>query len=125
MAVFLCFLVREGLKTRHNLSVQEARINKKTKGYKMLKDYRNWLINKGYAVMVNNRPSTCYDYLRGIKYVLRLENLTIEKLAESIFDICPMYQKGGIHEIRGRQISRSVRSSLKQFNKFVVETQAA
>lgn len=91
----------------------------------MLKLYKNFLINKGYAVMVNNRPSTVYDYLRGIKYVCKLENITLEKLAESIFDICPMYQKGGIHEIRGRQISRSVRSSLKQFNKFVVETQAA
>lgn len=91
----------------------------------MLKNFRNYLINKGYAVYVNGKNSTVYDYLRGIKYVCKLENLTIEKLAESIFDICPMYQKGGIHEIRGRQISRSVRSSLKQFNKFVVETQAA
>ena len=57
--------------------------------------------------------------------VLKLENITIEKLIENISDICPMYQKGGVHEIRGRQISRSVRSSLKQFNKFVLETQVA
>jgi hypothetical protein len=34
LAIFLCFLVREGLKTRHNLSVQEARINKKQKDIK-------------------------------------------------------------------------------------------
>lgn len=105
--------------------MQEAKNQQKPKGYEMLKNFRNYLVNKGYAVMVNNRPSTVYDYLRGIKYVCKLENITLEKLAESIFDICPMYQKGGIHEIRGRQISRSVRSSLKQFNKFVVETQAA
>lgn len=90
----------------------------------MLKDYKNWLIQKGYAVMVNNRPSTVYDYLRSIKYVLKLENITLEKLAESIREICPMYQKGGIHEVRGRQISRSVRSSLKQFHSFIIEKQA-
>lgn len=90
-----------------------------------MNEYKKYLINKGYAVMVNHRPSTVYDYLRGIKYVCKLENITLEKLAESISDICPMYQKGGIHEIRGRQISRSVRSSLKQFNKFVLENQVA
>ena len=90
-----------------------------------MNEYKKYLINKGYATVVNNRPSTVYDYLRGIKYVLKLENITIEKLIESISDICPMYQKGGIHEIRGRQISRSVRSSLKQFNKFVLENQVA
>lgn len=90
-----------------------------------MNEYKKYLINKGYAVMVNHRPSTVYDYLRGIKYVLKLENITIEKLIENISDICPMYQKGGVHEIRGRQISRSVRSSLKQFNKFVLETQVA
>ena len=89
----------------------------------MLKDYRNWLISKGYAVVVNNRPSTVYDYIRGLKRILDFEQITIEKLAENIADICPLYQKGNIHEVRGRQISRSVRSSLKQFNKFVLETQ--
>jgi len=31
---FLSFLVRKGLKTRHNLSMQEARINKKQKDIK-------------------------------------------------------------------------------------------
>ena len=104
--------------------MREAKNNLKTKEYKM-NEYKKYLINKGYAVMVNHRPSTVYDYLRGIKYVLKLENITIEKLIENISDICPMYQKGGVHEIRGRQISRSVRSSLKQFNKFVLETQVA
>ena len=104
--------------------MREAKNDLKTKEYKM-NEYKKYLINKGYAVMVNHRPSTVYDYLRGIKYVLKLENITIEKLIENISDICPMYQKGGVHEIRGRQISRSVRSSLKQFNKFVLETQVA
>ncbi|MCQ2582185.1 MAG: hypothetical protein MJ170_04415 [Alphaproteobacteria bacterium] len=91
----------------------------------MLKTYKNWLINKGYATVVNNRPSTVYDYLRGLKFVCNAEHLSVEELANSISEICPQYQKGGIHEVRGRYISRSVRSSLKQFNKFVLESQAA
>lgn len=91
----------------------------------MLKDYRNYLVNKGYAVVVNNRPSTVYDYLRGIKFVLNKEGLTIQQLAESIASICPMYQKGGSKQILGAQISRSVRSSLVQFRKMILETQVA
>ena len=91
----------------------------------MLKLYKNFLINKGYAVMVNNRPSTVYDYLRGIKYVCKLENITLEKLAENIFDICPMYQKGGPKQVLGAGMSRSIRSSLVQLRKMMLETQAA
>ena len=61
----------------------------------MLNEYRKWLINKGYAVMVNKRQSTCYDYCRALKRVAKIENLTIEKLAENISDICPLYVRGG------------------------------
>ena len=91
----------------------------------MLKDYKNWLIGKGYAVMVNNRPSTVYDYLRGLKRILNFEQITIEKLAENIADICPLYQKGNIHEVRGREISRSCRCSLRKFLQWRLETQVA
>ena len=28
-----------------------------------MNEYKKYLINKGYAVMVNHRPSTVYDYL--------------------------------------------------------------
>ena len=89
----------------------------------MLNEYRKWLINKGYAVMVNHKPSTVYDYCRALKRILHYENITIEQLAENIADICPLYQKGNLHEVRGKEISRSCRNSLKQFNKFVLETQ--
>lgn len=91
----------------------------------MLNEYRKWLINKGYATAVNNRPSTVYDYCRSIKFVLQKEGLTIEQLADSITSICPQYQNGGTKQILGKQISRSVRSSLNQFNKFVSELQVA
>ena len=91
----------------------------------MLNEYRKWLINKGYAVMVNNRPSTCYDYCRALKRVLHYENITIEQLAENIADICPLYQKGNVHEVRGKEISRSCRNSLKRFMEYRLESQVA
>lgn len=88
-------------------------------------NFKSWLLSNGYSSKTgNNKPSTVYDYLRGIKYVCKIENISIETLAQNIANICPMYQKGGIHEVRGRQISRSVRASLVQFNKFIIEQQA-
>lgn len=91
----------------------------------MLNDYRNYLIKSGMAVSVNGRPSSVYDYLRGIKFVLKKENLTIQQLAESIATICPLYQAGSCKEILGKQISRSVRCSLKKFLQWRLETQIA
>ena len=92
----------------------------------MLNEYKKFLIKSGYATITQtNKPSTVYDYLRGLKTVALWEGKTIDELAESISTICPMYQKGAVHEVRGRQISRSVRNSLKQVNKFVSELQVA
>jgi hypothetical protein len=92
----------------------------------MLKNYKNWLIQRGFAtITAHNKPSTVYDYLRGLKYVCVWEGKTIEQLADSISEILPMYCSTGIHSVRGRMVSRSVRCSLNQFNKFVAESQVA
>ena len=91
----------------------------------MLNDYSNYLIKSGMAVQVNGRPSSVYDYLRGIKFVLKKEGLTIQQLAESIATICPLYQVGNSKEILGKQISRSVRCSLRKFLQWRLELQVA
>jgi len=91
----------------------------------MLNDYRNFLIKSGMAVSVNGRPSSVYDYLRGIKFVLSHEGLTIEQLAENISSICSLYQPGNSKEIFGRKISRSVRCSLKKFLQWRSESEVA
>ena len=92
----------------------------------MLKNYKNGLINKGYATVVNNRPSTCYDYLRAISYIRKHQNnITVEELAKNISTIAPQYQRGGCYEIIGRGMSRSIRASAAAFYRFVVETQVA
>ncbi|MBD5400439.1 hypothetical protein HDR61_01665 [bacterium] len=91
----------------------------------MLKNYKNWLIEKGFsAFTASNKPSTVFDYLRALKLVSTWEGKTIEELADSISEIAPMYYKSGIHGVKGRMISRSVRCSLKQFNNFVLEQRA-
>ena len=90
----------------------------------MLNDYRNWLINKGYAVTVNNRPSTVYDYVRALKRVAAWESKSVEELAESISEIVQQYTIG-IHSVRGRLQSRSIKASVVSFKNFLIETQSA
>jgi len=91
----------------------------------MLKNYKNWLIEKGFsAFTASNKPSTVYDYLRSLKLVSTWENKTIEQLADVISEVAPMYCSTGIHCVKGRMISRSVRCSLVQFNKFIMEQRA-
>ena len=60
LAIFLRFLVRGDNFSRHNLSMQRSIKHLKTKGYKM-NEYKNWLINKGYATVVNNLSITIID----------------------------------------------------------------
>lgn len=91
----------------------------------MLNDYRNYLIKNGFAVIVNGRNSTCYDYCRALKRVAKIENLTIEKLAENISDICPLYVRGGPKQVLGAGMSRSIRSSLVQLRKMMLESKVA
>ena len=91
----------------------------------MLNDYKNYLVHCGMSLRVNGRPSSIYDYMRGIKFVLAHEGLTIEQLAENISSICPLYQAGSSKEILGKKISRSVRCSLRKFLQWRLETQVA
>ena len=92
----------------------------------MTKDFKNWLINNGYALFTANKhPSTIFDYLTGVKYVCQWENKTIDELAESISEIYPKYADMGEHSVRGRLKSRAVRSGLRQFAKFVEESRVA
>ena len=125
LAIFLRFLVRRDKKTRHNLSVKEAKKNLKTKEYIMLKLYKNWLIQKGYSTTTqNNKPSTVYDYMTSLVRVCHWESKTVEQLAESISTILPQYTIGE-HSARGRMKSRAVRCSISAFHKFLLETQVA
>ena len=92
----------------------------------MNKNFKNWLIGKGYALLTaNKQPSTVYDYLLGVQYVCNWENKTIEELADSISEIYPKYCDMGEHSVRGRFKSRAVRCGLRQFNQFITELRVA
>ena len=98
----------------------------KQRGIKTLKNYANWLESHGFkAVTQSQKPSTIYDYCRSLKRVCAWEGKTIEQLGDSIAEILPMYCATGIHSVRGRMVSRSVRSSLVQLKKFMSESQVA
>lgn len=89
-------------------------------------NFKNWLINKGYAQYTANRkPSTVYDYMTGVLYVCKWEQKSIDELADNISSILPKYVNGGEYFVRGRMRSRSVRCGLKAFDKFITESRAA
>jgi len=92
----------------------------------MKKTYEMWLEQKGYSYFTpEGRPSTIYDYLRGLRKVCRYEHLSIEGVAKRVDVLLPQYQQCGKKSSIGRTISRSVRSSLKQFANFVNEQRCA
>lgn len=90
----------------------------------MLNEFRQFLINRGYAVQVNGRPSSVYDYCRGIKFIMKYLNIGIDELNDRIQEIAPMFQRGQKYEIQGRFLSRSVRASAVQYLLFI-ESKAA
>ncbi|MCL1892432.1 MAG: hypothetical protein FWF97_04070 [Alphaproteobacteria bacterium] len=92
----------------------------------MKNEYKLWLEKHGYAYFTANaRPSTIYDYMRGLKRVCREEKLSVEGVAKRIDSLVSTYQRYGKKSNIGRTISRSVRSSLVQFGKFVKEREVA
>jgi len=91
----------------------------------MKRQFAQWLKNNGYSLLTaEGRPSTIYDYGRGLKKVMDTERLSIEEVAQNIDSLLPKYQYGARAAV-GRSISRSCRSSLAQFYKFVKEQEVA
>lgn len=90
----------------------------------MLNEYRKFLIDKGFAVQVNGRPSSVYDYCRGIKFIMKHLNIGIDELGNRIQEINSMYHRFGRYEIQGRFLSRSVRAAAYQYLLFM-ESKAA
>ncbi|MCL2629705.1 MAG: hypothetical protein FWD33_03415 [Alphaproteobacteria bacterium] len=88
----------------------------------MKKQFELWLESKGYSYFTpEGRPSTIYDYVnRGLKRVCREEHLSLLEVAKRVDRLLPAYQYGKKSEI-GKSISRSCRSSLAAFSKFVKE----
>ncbi len=86
----------------------------------MRKEYKNWLIANGFSLYTPTyKPSTVYDYLRGLKRVCVEEKLTVEGVAANISTLVMKYQPGGEQSNTGRSIRRSCRCGLVQFAKFV------
>lgn len=92
----------------------------------MLQNYKTWLLENGYSEKSGRLlPSTVYSYILGIKHTCKYENISIEQLAENINAIAPTYQPGQKNSVKGRGLSRAVRCSLVQFQKFINQQQVA
>ena len=92
----------------------------------MKKNYEKFLLEKGYSEKSGRLlPSTIYAYIRGIEHACKYENLSIEQLAENINTIAPTYQPSQKNSVKGRGLSRAVRCSLVQFQKFINQQQVA
>jgi hypothetical protein len=96
-----------------------------TKQSNLLKQFQVWMEQKGYKKTTqSNLPSTISDYKSSFLRICSWESKTPEQVAESISTILPQYTIGE-HSARGRMKSRAVRSSIRAFSKFLIETQAA
>ena len=92
----------------------------------MKKQYEKFLLEHGFSERSGRLlPSTIYAYIRGIEHACKYENLSIEQLAENINTIAPTYQPGQKNSVKGRGLSRAVRCSLVQFQKFINQQQVA
>ena len=97
-----------------NLKQQERKI-------KMLNQFRNYLINKGYKEFsANGTPSTAIDYVWRIEKVIEKENMTEQQLIENITIILKQYDKAGEKWCIGRRSHESYINALKQFRKFLL-----
>ena len=91
----------------------------------LLKQFQVWMEQKGYKKTTqSNLPSTISDYKSCLLRICAWESKTPEQVAESISTILPQYTIGE-HSARGRMKSRAVRSSIRAFSKFLIETQVA
>jgi hypothetical protein len=91
----------------------------------LLKQFQVWMEQKGYKKTTqSNLPSTISDYKSSFLRICAWESKTPEQIAESISTILPQYTIGE-HSARGRMKSRAVRSSIRAFSKFLIETQVA
>ncbi|MDR2685214.1 MAG: hypothetical protein LBB23_00375 [Rickettsiales bacterium] len=62
----------------------------------MKKQYRNWLIENGFSLYTPTyKPSTVYDYLRGLRRVCIEENMTVDMVAANIDSLVMKYQPIG------------------------------
>lgn len=88
------------------------------------KKFQEYLINSGYKVSTpNGNKSTVYDYVKRVKNVCEIENISWKCLAENIDEIIRLYDTGGAKESIGNKSHRSVINALKAYKKFCLENQ--
>ena len=87
----------------------------------MLKEFENYLINRGYkAYSVNGSPSTAIDYAWRIAKICEREHCTEKQLADNITTVLKQYDKTGEKWCVGMRSHESYINALKHFRKFAL-----
>lgn len=85
-----------------------------------LDGYKCWLKLNQYSEKAPcKQPSTIYNYILGIKHVLKWEAINIVNLANNINKIVKDYDKDGIKASFGDEKHGTVINSLKCFKSYV------
>jgi hypothetical protein len=79
----------------------------------MLKEYKNWLLEKNYSQL------TSEDYKARIERLCHKESFSLDYLAQHIKELLPLYEKNGKKETYGRRSHCSVLASLRLFSTFL------
>ena len=87
----------------------------------MLKQFENYLIQRGYKEFSEQgSKSTVFDYSFRISKIIEKEGITMQQLADNINEYLKLYSPKGEKWSIGSRSHVSYWNSLKQFRKFVL-----
>ena len=103
-------------------SKSKNKIQKKswTPSCSLASEYEKYLIDHRYSVESDSgNPSTVYSYCNAVECVASNEGISWNTLAQSINNIIPKYDVGGIYETLGLKSNKTVINALKRFGEMV------
>lgn len=106
---------------KDNQVKKEAKVNFATENRYLLSDFKDYLIQCGYAEYTpRGLPSTVYDYVGRIRKILEWESISLEELNCEINTICNEYDIGGSKQKLGELSHRAVINALKRYREFLL-----
>ena len=85
-----------------------------------LEGYRLFLIEQGYKEFTpSHLPSTVPQYVKAITDILRIEDISVQQLANNINSIIHDYNIGGIKEALGKRGHNTWISALRKFSDYI------
>ena len=106
---------------KDNQVKKEAKVYFAAENRDLLSDFKNYLIQCGYAEYTpRGLPSTVYDYVGRIRKILEWESISLEELNCEISTICNEYDIGGSKQKLGELSHRAVINAIKRYREFLL-----